>query len=336
MKKIGVIAGALVLALGLCSCGAKPNANGWYDDFESAKKACGASKAVVLLVTSEGDPVESAVGIKTLTETPDFAKAVSDKFIPCHFNFSQEAIDATVPAENATEKEQKAAEAKRAKLQKNFETATMYAVETTPTIVLISSDGYWITSLNLRFESDSVDGYAADLKEYTDEVEEMKNLVKNTKKGSVEDKVKAIDALFNTQPEACQIFMKDLVKKVPAMDKKNKSGLVGKYVVASANTDAYGFIVNGEVQKAVDVLTKSAENKALTPIESQSLYYFAANILAQSNSSDFDQIIALLNKAIEVAPESQYNSELKNVIDYVQGVKDKAASTPVEDTADLK
>ena len=38
MKKIGVIAGALVLALGLCSCGAKPNANGWYDDFESAKK----------------------------------------------------------------------------------------------------------------------------------------------------------------------------------------------------------------------------------------------------------------------------------------------------------
>ena len=38
MKKIGIIAGAIALVIGLCSCGPKPNANGWYQDFEQAKK----------------------------------------------------------------------------------------------------------------------------------------------------------------------------------------------------------------------------------------------------------------------------------------------------------
>ena len=327
MKKIGIIAGAIALVIGLCSCGPKPNANGWYQDFEQAKKACGSSKSVFLLVTSEGDPVESAAGIKAITEAPDFAKALNKSFVCCHFDFSQAAIDETVVQDGATEKEQKAAENKKKAIQKRFETATMYAVENTPTVVIISSEGYWINSVNLPFESDSVDGYIAEIKEYENDVAQMKAYVAATKKGSKVEKVQAIDKLFNTQPEACQIFMKDLVKKVPAMDKKNESGLVGKYIVASANSDAYDCIVKGNVQQAADILAKSAKNPLLAPTETQSLYYFAANILAQSNSSDFDTIIDLLNKAIEVDAESPYNDELKKIIDYVQDIKQKAGES---------
>lgn len=321
MKKNGIFAVALMAAGLLVSCGNKANENGWYEDFDAAKKAAGSDKAVVLCVATDRDPEETLKGLKAITETPEFAKKVSDSFVCCFFNFTQEAADATKYEGNATYKEQKTAVAKKAAFDKMLRVAGSYGIQNTPTMVLVSGEGYWINSMSIGFENDSVDGFVSALKLYSDDVAEMKNMVAATKTGSNLDKVKAIDKLFNSQPEVCQTVMKSLVKKVPSLDKNNTSGLVSKYIVAGANIDAYEKILAKDIAGAAATMKKAAESPVIDSKDAQMLYYYAAQTLAQSESNDFDQILGLLNSAIEVAPDSPYNEDLKGIMEYIQSVK---------------
>ena len=87
MKKITVVLAAVACVL-LASCGAKKDANGWYDDFEAAKKeAKSSNKNILLFVNSDMDVPGTDAGVKFLLENADFTKAVKDKFVCVHFDF---------------------------------------------------------------------------------------------------------------------------------------------------------------------------------------------------------------------------------------------------------
>ena len=121
MKKNVFVLVVFSALLTLCSCGAKADKNGWFSDFEAAKKTAQAkNKNIILMVNSDYDIDGSATGVKALTETDDFTKALSDGYVCVHFDFTNLQAAMEGPGIDATSAEQKAAEKRKETLQKQF------------------------------------------------------------------------------------------------------------------------------------------------------------------------------------------------------------------------
>lgn len=89
MKKIGLVL-VCVLSVLLVSCGRKKDLNGWFSDFEAAKRAAKSKgKNIVLFVNSIYDTKGTEDGVSLLLGTPEFTKSVSEDFVCVHFDFSK-------------------------------------------------------------------------------------------------------------------------------------------------------------------------------------------------------------------------------------------------------
>ncbi|MCR5401380.1 MAG: hypothetical protein K6E78_07255, partial [Treponema sp.] len=133
MKKNGFIGfftlSLCLLSLSLASCGGKKDANGWYTNFDDAKKAAMAkNKSIVLFVNSIYDDETTADGVKLLTQTNEFTRAVSEDFVCLHFDFTTIPEIMGKSMEGLTGKEQKELEKKQRALKEQFAYADMYAV----------------------------------------------------------------------------------------------------------------------------------------------------------------------------------------------------------------
>ena len=152
-------------------------------------------------------------------------------------------------------------------------------------------------------------------------VQEFEKLVEATKKGSKLDKVRAIDRLYESMAENHRLLISDLIKKVPVYDKTNQTGLVGKYIVAAAHSDAYNALISGTPENAYKIYEAAANNAYISPDEAQTLFYLASSVLANTGSNDIDKIIELLEKAINASPESEYAENLRQVYENVLSAK---------------
>lgn len=337
MKKIigFLAAAAAVLVLG--SCGAKKDAAGWYDDFEAAKKeARSADKTILLFVNSDMDVPETADGVQFLLGSDAFTKAVKDKFVCVHFDFTDLAAALAVVPEGATNKEQKAAEKRKKKLNRQFGIADGFMIQETPAVVLATKDGYYITDVSFDFLGTSADGYVSSLALEESAINDVNAMVAATKKGSAVERVKAIDTFYESQAEGHRLLLADLCRQVLAIDKKNDSGLVSKYIVAVAHADAYTYLVTGDVENVLAVYEKNAVDKRISPEDAQTLYYIAANVLANTRVGDADKIIELLEKAVNAAPESEYVETLMQILDSVKQMKadEEGAAAPSAEAAE--
>ena len=345
MKKITVVLAAVACIL-LASCGAKKDANGWYDDFEAAKKeAKSSNKNILLFVNSDMDVPGTDAGVKFLLENADFTKAVKDKVVCVHFDFTDLAAAMAEIPEGATNKEQKAAEKRKAKLNTQFRIADCYMVQQTPAVVLATKEGYFITDVQFDFIGTTADGYVSALSLEDAVVSEVNAMVSATKKGSSAERVKAIDKFYESQSEGHRLLLSDLCRKVLSLDKKNETGLVSKYIVALSHADAYTYLVTGDVEKVLSIYEKNAADKRISPDDAQTLYYIAANVLANTRVGSADKIIELLEKSIAASPESEYAPTLMQILDSVKQMKaseegavpdysaeSSAAEEPAEDT----
>ena len=196
MKKNVFVLVVFSALLTLCSCGAKADKNGWFSDFEAAKKTAQAkNKNIILMVNSDYDIDGSATGVKALTETDDFTKALSDGYVCVHFDFTNLQAAMEGPGIDATSAEQKAAEKRKETLQKQFLVADMLAIQETPAMVIATRDGYFITNITSDFASSSVDGYVGLINAEKQLVDMTTLKVEATKVGSAKERIAAIDAI---------------------------------------------------------------------------------------------------------------------------------------------
>ena len=322
MKKV---CGLLILCVlgALVSCAADKNAAGWYEDFDEAKKAAKSKHCNILLfVNSDNDAEGTKTAVDWLISSSDFVKRLENEYICVHFDFTNlDSVLSEIP-DNLTNKEQKTLEAKKKKLLKQFTVADSYMIQETPAIVLTNQDGYYITDVALDYMGFSVNAYLSNIDLEKQNVQEFEKLVEATKKGSKLDKVRAIDRLYESMTENHRLLISDLIKKVPVYDKTNQTGLVGKYIVAAAHSDAYNALISGTPENAYKIYEAAANNAYISPDEAQTLFYLASSVLANTGSNDIDKIIELLEKAIDVSPESEYAENLRQVYENVLSAKE--------------
>lgn len=316
-NKVTGVAAALicVLSLVLSACSSKKNSNGWYTDFDEAKKAAKAhNKSIVLFVNSMYDDDSTADGVKLLTETSEFTKAVSEDFVCVHFDFTniQEIMGKSL--EGLTGKEQKALEAQQQALKTKFAYADMYAVRDTPCAIILSKEGFYITQVKFDYLDTSVSGYKGCLYLEIGTVEDFDALLKKARKGTVPERMAAYDEIYGSVEEMVQPSMVALWKEAMNADKNNISGSASKYVMTCASVEAYEKINERKFDEGAQVFQKYSEDNRLSGEEKQTLLFYSAQVLLSSGSAQYDKIALVLQAAIDADSESQYAETLKSYL----------------------
>ena len=333
MKKNVFVLVVFSALLTLCSCGAKADKNGWFSDFEAAKKTAQAkNKNIILMVNSDYDIDGSATGVKALTETDDFTKALSDGYVCVHFDFTNLQAAMEGPGIDATSAEQKAAEKRKETLQKQFLVADMLAIQETPAMVITTRDGYFITNITSDFASSSVDGYVGLINAEKQLVDMTTLKVEATKVGSAKERIAAIDAIYEGSTENQRLALVGLSKKLVDLDKKNESGLVGKHLFSIANAEAFMKINSMDFVGAIKTYSAYAEDKRMKPVDSQALYFMAASTMARSGINDINAIISYLQKSIDADPENENVDNIKTIMQNLEMMHEQQNAAAASET----
>lgn len=318
---------------------AKPDEFGWYHDYDEAKKiAAKQNMPILLFVSMTGEDDDSATLKEKVFNTKEFKDAVADDFVPVNLDFSQASYKKSVAADGATDKEQKAADAHAAKLKKDMQVATMFNVQMTPAVYLTTKDGYYVSFIAYDKTIDTPAAYTQMLEGRAADVKKISNLADAAKKSSGVEKVKAIDALYEATDNNYRPLLADMYREIPELDKKNESGLVSKYVLATANSDAIRLYGEGDYAGAAKVFADAGAGGKLDKNDVQQAYYTAGYLLGSTGSQDYATITAYLQASYDADPESEHASDIQRTLDYVKSMASAAAAgaQPLPDTTPEK
>ena len=361
MKKIVLFACAVLSAFTLASCKGKDapaasssiltekldlskkvDASNWLDNLADGKIAAQqADKKIILFFSADDQDVVSAALKKTLLTTPDFLQAATAKYVLVNLDFSNELYEQSLEDE-----------ALSAKLEANMKIATVYGVQMSPAFYLLTKEGYVITEL--QYDGMQTAGTVASFEEeidaHAEEIVTFETAYAKTTAGTDEEKVQAIDALYELIDQRQTYVFAPLASQVITLDPKNKTGLVGKYVLAVADAEATDAALNNDPETMVAVFEKAAKNKFLNGDEKQQAYYYAGYFLAGSGNPDYDKIKDYIQKSYNAAPESERAPQIANLLTMidqrmqetaemnenvqVEGAKSAATDAPAGESAD--
>lgn len=316
MKKLTLALFTIIASLFIISCGkAKTDANGCYYDFDDAVSfANKKNQDVMVIITVEGDDEDSTDFMEKVVRDANFKKEVASKYAVVCMDFSQKTFAEAKADEAADDAAKKVAEQKNAILEKNTKYATMLDAKEVPVIYIFSKEKYLIKGFFYDDENRSIQGFEETLAEQTSIIDDMHKMIYQTKIGNAEEKVKAIDALWEATNPSFRIFLYDLINSVKKLDPNNTSGLLGKYMYEAASTKSDMALLEGNIEEAVQAFLDAAEESDISADDRQQAMYTAAYICSMTGFKDDAVVIEYLEKAIQIAPESDDAPRIRRVI----------------------
>ena len=148
-------------------------------------------------------------------------------------------------------------------------------------------------------------------------VSQMKEFIAAIQKGSKQEKLAAIDNLYENTEIIYRVFLADLIDKYVEMDKDNESGLLSKYLFAQADANASNLYMSGDLLGATKSYVDICSNPNLEADYKQQAYYMAAYIMS---ISDYATILDYLNLSIKANPESESVDSINQVIEYLKSM----------------
>ena len=285
----------------------------FHADMDSALAAAKkSSKALLIFITQEGEDQLSESFMKTVNE-PEVLNRISS-YEPVLMDFTQKSFEKTVVRDTDSAEEQAKAKELADIMQKNSRFAA-----------LINPEFLGVSSLHLIEQGDEdAAGFLKALSDDEVKLNAINQMVAKTKAGKPLEKVAAIDELLEaTQPEY-RFFLIDMVNTAIGLDKKNKSGLMNKYLITRAEYDVTMAYYDNNAPAAVNTYVNLAKEKFLSGEEKQRSYYMAALIMIKSSGAEsLPIIIAYLEKAIAAAPASADVAKLKENLDYFKDYQAK-------------
>lgn len=329
------IAAAFAASFLLISCG-KPsfNENGFCQDGETAAKLAQKNNQNILIVaTMAEDEPFSGDFIENVLKSPKFNEEIATEYVVLQLDFSRKAYEATVYNEESTKEQKKIAEENAERMQQNTLLASRLNLQITPSVYIMSKDMYYITEL--AFDTDQItnyDSFKALLDSQQSLIEDFNTKLAATKTGTKEEKLAAIDKLFESTDVVYRAFIVDLIDDYIKMDKKDSSGLLSKYLLAKADIVSSNYFMGGDTENAVKAYIDVADDLRLAPEHRQNCYYLAAYIMALSQSTDYEAILEYLNKAVEVYPDSPNTPAIQMVIEQFTQVLEQSKAAEAAET----
>ena len=342
MKKWLACIIVMFCALAVFAGGGKDKTAGtWYSDYELAKKTAQKyDKKIFFAVTGDSPDNRSNVLLNTIFTDETFCQTLADEYVLLNLDFSTAGMATVELSEDATEEQRKQdleqSQSVQNAFQHNYETVSLYSIETVPTVLILSREGYVLAAIADDRTVTDAQGYLNLIASAQAQIDEKESLVEAVHSAKGVAKVQAIDALYTSTPAVYQYVLADLVKAVPSLDKKNESGLLGKYSLQSAYYSAMELFAGGDITDAVQCFVDVADGDLLTASEKQEAYYLAAYLTAQSNPDSPDLMLEYLRKSYESDPENENAESIQQIIVQLEASKAamEAASETEEDTAE--
>ena len=317
MKKITLVLFTLIAAALFISCGKKSNAdaNGCYNDIDDAVAAAEKNNQdIMVIITMENTDDNSEDFLNKVVRAPAFKKDIASKYAVSLMDFSQATYESTVVKEDADEASKKAAEKKAEVLQKNTKYAMKLNIEETPVIFILSKEQYLITGLFYDDENRSLDGFKALLEEKSSSIDSMHKMIYQTKIGTSDEKVKAINDLYEATSPNYRFMLLDLLDSVKKLDPSDKNGLLGKSMYAAAEARSANAAINGDVKASVQAFLDIENEEAISAELRQQGLYTAAYMCSVSGIEEPSIIVDYLERAVKLAPESDDAPAIRRVI----------------------
>ena len=313
-KKIKSIIGALAIAVFFigCSVSAKAGKNGWYVDYDEAKKAAQKKNKNLLILFSVDDNDEES---RTLKEkvfgTKKFVSDFSKRFILVNLDFSAAPSD---DDEEQSEKQKKEAEERQRKIDYMGYVASLYNVDSIPSVFLATKEGYCAAKVETSDEDLTPEAYIKLIESKTADLDTINTLVDAVRAASGVEKARAIDALSEATDDTRRLLLADLFRTIPSLDPNDETGLVGKYLLLTAVFDASTFYMRRDFDSAIQALISAAEDKRLDGRDLQHAYYYAGELLTTTGSTDYKAVFDYFQKAYDADPESEYAPQLAEML----------------------
>ena len=320
MKKLTLALFTLIASLFIISCAkAKTDAYGCYYDFDEATAVANKkNQDIMVIITLDGDDDQSTDFMNKVVRDPKFKDEIASKYAVVCMDFSQKSYEATVATEDADAAAKKAAEENANRMQKNTRVATILNASETPVIFLLSKEQYLINGLFYDDENRTLDGFKEAIAAKASSIDDMHKMIYQTKIGTAEEKIAAIDALFEATSPSYRLLLLDLIDSVKSLDPTNKSGLVGKYVYEAAAAKSDKALIDGDVKTAVQYFIDVAEEEFVPAESKQQALYTAAYMSSMSELEEIPVVISYLEKSIQYAPDSDDVPAIKRVIAALQ------------------
>lgn len=314
MKKLLTLAASVLLTLSFISCGKKIDSSTWLSNFDDAKKAAQAENKKIFLFFSGDDFDTVSAQLKTnVLTTEEFVKEYTEKFVLVNLDFSNSRY--TEDQDSITG---------------DIKLSELYNVESFPCFYILSKEGYPITQLAFDANAD-LDHVHITFTETDESVAKFDELLGKTKSGSNQERLAAINEIFDSTSTDLVYHLTPLNKLYLSLDKKNETGECAKHLFALSYAKAQDFFLSNEIEKACAEFETLAKNKMLKDFERQVAFYTAAFVLIQSQSNDYEKIRDYLQKSYDAAPDTEEAQTIKGSITQVQMMIDGEGDIPEQE-----
>ncbi len=242
---------SLVMTLLVTGCHkAQLDADSCYIDFDQASKAAASKKKdILILVTIENADPFNEWFVKNIIHAP--ASAFASDFLKNYIVFRMDLSQGI----------------------NNY--SGLLNISMTPSVFLLSKEGFYLTHFIVTEESDDYDAFKKHINqlETSPSVSQTKELIDACKKGSTTEKLTAINNLYDSTPAEYRAFLSPLLQKALKYDKANKTGLRGKMIYAYVDAAAVKAMSRGDIQETIR-LYRSLEKETLVDedLRQQALY----------------------------------------------------------------
>lgn len=276
----------------------------WQTDYDTALAlAQEQDKNIFLIFTGLAWDSVSPILKTDVLDTDEFKKNVGKKYILLHIDVPKN--DGSMPNDAD---------------MKKHELAWSFGVQVAPVALLVTQGGQPFAYLPIMTSDSSIT--TPDLLSFTTEIKQPADLIAlvNTENANARkitslykkmessegtDRVNAIDAYVNALPEQLITSLSPLYAEVLKLDPENLTGLLGKYKLLVAKESAsYAFAMNDTDTALSSFLVLVDEPHLLTALGKQEAYYLIAYYAAQGGTVPQEEVIAYLQQAYNVAPDS--------------------------------
>ncbi len=274
----------------------------WLTDLDQATLAAEENnKDLLIFFSGLGWDGYSEQFTSEILSNEAFLKEVGPSYIPVQLNIVLEE-------EGLTEEE-------IAINQSNYMLAYSLSVSSVPSIMILTQDGNPYGSILYTADS-TVDTVVSELKAIKKSGDAIHKLTAKIEKATGVNKAKLIDELYSSVSEEFSYLFTDYIAEFPSLDPENKTGKLGKYKLLLAYDESLAiFSESGDISAASQVFIDLAESGLLTVEEYQTAYYNAAYLESYGGKILTDNTIPYLQKAYDVAPDSDFAGSLLSIIE---------------------
>lgn len=296
MKKIFLFLIFFAIVFAGCAKNSSKDEFGIFHDLEKTISVAEKSDKKILLVFTK---LESGGFNETLVNqvlhAQDYQEKIGAEFETCQIDFSKEDFSS----------QKKSAKKTKAQTERDMNTTVIYGVETPPTVMILSPQGYVISSITY-LSCINVQEFSNIIEVEREKIDAMEKMVAAVKNAEGIEKISAIDLLYENTHANYRYQLRKLCDEVVRSDKKNESGLVGKYLLARASTEAMDCYLARKPEKAAECYIKYVRSKFLSVEEKQRCYYAAAYITGNERPSVkiSEKILGYLDSLVKLDSET--------------------------------